>query len=115
MSQITTHVLNTSTGKPANQLAIRLEQKTVTGWQALAQGDTNSDGRIATLLADDHVLSAGDYRMTFDIKSYFDRLQESYFYPYVEIVFSIAESELSDHFHIPLLLSPYGYSTYRGS
>jgi len=115
MSQITTHVLNTSTGKPAEKLAIRLEQKIATGWQSLAQGNTNSDGRIATLLADDHVLSAGDYRMTFDTKSYFDRQQESYFYPYVEIVFSIADSELSDHFHIPLLLSPYGYSTYRGS
>jgi 5-hydroxyisourate hydrolase len=115
MSQITTHVLNTSTGKPASNLAISLEQKIDTDWQTLAQGETNSDGRIATLLAEDHVLSAGDYRITFDTKSYFDSRQESYFYPYVEIVFSIAESELSDHFHIPLLLSPYGYSTYRGS
>ena len=115
MSQITTHVLNTSTGKPANELAIRLEQKIATGWQALAQDETNSDGRIATLLADDYVLTAGDYRMTFDTKSYFDRRRESYFYPYVEIVFSITDSELNDHFHIPLLLSPYGYSTYRGS
>jgi 5-hydroxyisourate hydrolase len=115
MSQITTHVLNTSTGKPASQLAIRLEQKNAAGWQTIGQGETNTDGRIADLLADDYVVNAGDYRMCFDTKPYFDRQEECYFYPFVEIVFSITDSELDDHFHIPLLLSPYGYTTYRGS
>lgn len=115
MSQITTHALNTSTGKPANQLPILLEQKTPAGWQTIAQGETDLDGRITDLIASNYALTASHYRMTFDTKTYFDRQKESYFYPYVEIVFSISDSELSDHFHIPLLLSPYGYSTYRGS
>ena len=115
MSQITSHVLDTATGRPANQLTIRLEQRIATDWHTIAQGETNMDGRIAGLLPDDCVLAAGDYKMYFDTKPYFDRQEESYFYPYVEIVFSITDSELDDHFHIPLLLSPYGYTTYRGS
>ncbi|SFC68618.1 hydroxyisourate hydrolase [Pseudoalteromonas denitrificans] len=113
MSQITTHVLDTTKGLPACSVPIRLYQQVAQGWLLLSQGVTNKDGRIAGLLADDMTLAAGTYRMHFDTKVYFDLMQEQSFYPYVDIVFSIDGS--GSHYHIPLLLTAYGYSTYRGS
>jgi len=113
MSQITTHVLDTTRGKPAKNLPIALFVQTDDGWQALATGDTNADGRIADLLADDIVLAAGVYRMNFATKAYFDANNEQGFYPYVDIVFELDGS--NSHYHIPLLLTAFGYSTYRGS
>ena len=113
MSQITTHVLDTTRGLPASSLPITLCQLVNGQWQQLAGGETNSDGRIAGLLADDLVLAAGTYRMHFDTNTYFELQQEQGFYPYVDIVFEIDAS--GTHYHIPLLLSAYGYSTYRGS
>jgi 5-hydroxyisourate hydrolase len=110
-SPITTHVLDTSLGKPAAGLKITLERRTA-DWGFLAKGETNSDGRIPDLLAGKE-LAAGVYRMTFDTAGYFQACQLKGFYPYVQVVFEI--SELNQHYHIPLLLSPYGYSTYRGS
>jgi len=113
MSQITTHVLDTTRGLPAQKLPITLFAQTNEGWQELATGVTNSDGRIAGLLADDVVLSAGVYRMHFATKTYFETNNEQGFYPYVDIVFELDGS--NTHYHIPLLLTAYGYSTYRGS
>ncbi|NRA72886.1 MAG: hydroxyisourate hydrolase [Gammaproteobacteria bacterium] len=113
MSQITTHVLDTTRGKPATSLPITLFSQTNDGWQTLASGVTNIDGRIAGLLADDLVLAAGIYRMHFATKSYFDANNEQGFYPYVDIVFELDGS--NSHVHIPLLLTAFGYSTYRGS
>ncbi len=113
MSQITTHVLDTTRGKPAANLAITLSQKTDSGWQVLSSGMTNQDGRIAGLLNDDIKLAAGIYQMHFDTKSYFDANNETGFYPYVDIVFELDDK--GEHYHIPLLLTAYGYSTYRGS
>jgi 5-hydroxyisourate hydrolase len=113
MSQITTHVLDTSRGRPAANLPVTLFQNQGDDWHSLATGVTNQDGRIGGLLSSDTKLAAGIYRMHFNTKAYFDANQEKGFYPYVDIVFELDAS--GDHYHIPLLLSAYGYSTYRGS
>lgn len=125
MSQITTHVLDTTRGLPAQNLPITLfaqsnKQSNIQGniqgndgWQELATGVTNGDGRIVGLLTDDLVLAAGVYRMHFATKAYFDANNEQGFYPYVDIVFELDGS--NNHYHIPLLLTAFGYSTYRGS
>lgn len=113
MSQITTHVLDTTRGKPAQNLSITLFVQTNDDWQELAAGVTNADGRISGLLADNIVLTAGVYRMNFATKSYFEANNEQGFYPYVDIVFELDGS--NSHYHIPLLLTAFGYSTYRGS
>ncbi len=112
MSQITTHVLDTASGKPAAGIKIALYQSDGNGWRPLAEGITNTDGRIAGLLPKHLVLHAGVYKMEFLVKDYFDRQGLSGFYPYVPIIFEISSAE---HYHIPLLLSPFGYTTYRGS
>ena len=113
MSQITTHVLNTMTGKPAEGILIVLEEKNKKGkWSELASGITDNDGRISNLLSIDRIMEAGVYRMTFEVKTYFDKQDLDCFYPNVPIVFEIKDQS---HYHIPLLLSAFGYSTYRGS
>jgi len=113
MSQITTHVLDTTRGLPAKDLPIALFKQNSGEWEKLAEGVTNDDGRIAGLLADDVVLPAGIYRMHFETTPYFNANDEKGFYPYVDIVFELDGSD--SHYHIPLLLTAYGYSTYRGS
>ncbi len=112
MSQITTHVLDTTLGSPASGLAIVLEKTVKSGWKQIASGETNEDGRIGDLLAKGNLLEPGVYRMIFDTGGYFDRLNISSFYPVVFIYFEVTDES---HYHIPLLLSPYGYTTYRGS
>jgi len=113
MSQITTHVLDTTRGMPAQGLPITLSAQTNEGWQELASGVTNADGRVVGLLADDIVLAAGIYRMHFATKPYYKANKEQGFYPYVDIVFELIGNNA--HYHIPLLLTAFGYSTYRGS
>lgn len=113
MSQITTHVLDTTRGFPAAGLPISLHKQEGDNWVQLAAGETNNDGRIGDLLTAGRILDAGVYRMHFDTQSYFDGNQEQGFYPYVDIVFHL-DGE-GAHYHIPLLLTAYGYSTYRGS
>jgi len=113
MSQITTHVLDTTRGLPAQTLPIALSVQVDVAWQELASGVTNSDGRIANLLGDEVVLNAGVYRMHFDTNSYFAANNEQGFYPFVDIVCELDGS--NSHYHIPLLLTAFGYSTYRGS
>lgn len=112
MSQITTHILDTTKGKPAVGVSIILYQHLHGEWVELAKGITNQDGRIPDLLDKKTVLATGIYRMHFETKPYFEQTQTATFYPYVDIVFSITSQE---HYHIPLLLNPFGYSTYRGS
>jgi len=113
MSQITTHVLDTSKGKPAEGIAVTLQKPDGhDNWQDLGQGVTNSDGRITNLLSSDHVLPKGTYRLVFATGSYFDKANVKTFYPHVLIIFQINDSA---HYHVPLLLNPFGYSTYRGS
>lgn len=115
MSQITTHVLDTARGKPAADIAVELHQRIEGAWHILGTGVTNQDGRVASLLNDDHSLDSGSYRLHFKTEKYLNADSQNAFYPFVEIVFHISEDELDQHFHIPLLLSPFGYSTYRGS
>lgn len=112
MSQITTHILDTSKGKPAAGIHVTLYQGGNDQWAEVARGVTNSDGRLPSLLSDELVLQPGIYKLRFDTKDYFDQLQVPTFYPYVEIIFDVTSTE---HFHVPLLLNPFGYSTYRGS
>ena len=111
-SPITTHVLDTSLGRPAADVPVVLALREASGsWQELAHGATDVDGRIADLL--DESLGRGVYRLTFDVHGYFQRQQQSAFYPEVSVVFEVDDPD--QHYHVPLLLSPFGYSTYRGS
>lgn len=113
MSQITTHILDTTRGLPAQNVPITLFAQQGEGWKEINRGVTNSDGRLPGLLADDDKLSAGVYRMHFATANYFKANNEVGFYPFVDIVFEIDAS--GTHYHIPLLLTAFGYSTYRGS
>ena len=112
MSPLTTHILDTRLGRPAGGVAVQLEKLVADDWQLVASGVTNDDGRIGQLLAPDG-LSAGRHRMTFETRAYFDKQQIDYFYPRVTVEFEITGAD--QHYHVPLLLSPFGYSTYRGS
>jgi 5-hydroxyisourate hydrolase len=113
-SPITTHVLDIAQGRPASGMEVKLSRRDEDGaWQELASGRTNEDGRLMNLLSDDFQLAAGVYQMTFDTGAYFRRQAAQNFYPFVTITFEITHPE--QHYHVPLLLSPFGYSTYRGS
>lgn len=112
MSQVTTHILDTTKGKPAQGVTIIFYSDNNDEWKELARGITNTDGRIPDLLKKDVLLEYGTYKMRFEVKEYFDKQGIAAFYPFVEIVFAINTKE---HYHIPLLLNPFGYSTYRGS
>lgn len=113
-SPITTHVLDTTRGVPAEGVAVSLEiQTSATEWNKIAAGKTNTDGRLPDLLPESHVLQNGIYRLTFETGKYFQSNKITSFYPYVQIVFEINDTKR--HYHVPLLLNPYGYSTYRGS
>lgn len=113
MSPITTHVLDVSKGKPAQGVAVTLERHADGEWHLLGQRKTDDDGRVKDLLADDATLDAGTYRLTFDTTSYFSKQGVEGFYPMVSVAFTVRDG--SQHHHVPLLLSPFGYSTYRGS
>ncbi|MEP7170273.1 MAG: hydroxyisourate hydrolase [Bacteroidota bacterium] len=112
MSQVTTHVLDTSVGKPAGAVPVVLEQNNSDNWKKIAEGITNEDGRIVNLLSKDKVLEKGVYRLIFETTSYFNNQNKKSFYPRITIEFEIFDSS---HYHVPLLLNPFGYSTYRGS
>ena len=112
MSQLTTHILDTTKGKPAAEVSIILYQNINNDWIEMAKGLTNADGRIPNLLEKDLTLEHGVYKMKFDTGGYFEKQATVAFYPFVEIVFEVDSNE---HYHVPLLLNPYGYSTYRGS
>ena len=110
MSNITTHVLNTSLGKPAAGIQVVLEVKQ-DEWTQIGSGTTNDDGRIADFTSDSIV--AGHYRISFALASYFEAQNVDAFYPAAHIEFIIKDPD--QHYHVPLLLNPFGYSTYRGS
>lgn len=114
MTRISTHVLDTALGKPAEAVPVRLERRENSGtWSLLASALTDRDGRCGQLLRDDSILAAGIYRLTFDSATYFAATKIKALYPWVEVTFQVREGET--YFHIPLLLSPNGYTTYRGS
>jgi 5-hydroxyisourate hydrolase len=113
MSPISTHVLDTASGRPAKGMAVLLAVKTARGWKALGSGKTNAEGRLAELLPSGARFARGTYRLTFRTGEYFRSLGSMGFYPEVTILFLVQDG--SQHYHVPLLLSPFGYSTYRGT
>jgi 5-hydroxyisourate hydrolase len=114
MEGITTHVLDVSRGRPAAGIHVRLEQrKAGDEWQLVGSGQTNGDGRVSNLLPFGTMVSPGQYRLTFDTRQYFAASATATLYPSISIVFEAAAEQ--SHYHVPLLLSPFGYTTYRGS
>lgn len=111
MSSISCHVLDTARGRPAGGVPVNLAQLDPSGvWRPVASASTNTDGRVPDFCAGS--LAPGTYRVHFDTGSYFSP-DLAAFYPFVDVVFQVSSS--SEHYHIPLLISPYGYTTYRGS
>jgi 5-hydroxyisourate hydrolase len=109
-SPITTHILDIGLGKPAAGVPVKLEMMVGKKWKSLSSKKTNADGRVEDLLVAGSKIKAGTYRLNFEIGKYF---KGETFYPYAEIVFEV--KKLNQHYHVPLLVSAYGYSTYRGS
>jgi 5-hydroxyisourate hydrolase len=114
VSGITTHVLDVALGQPARGVAVKLELHTEgKGWVTLADRKTNDDGRVPDLLAGGARLDAGRYRLTFAVGPYFAARGVDHFHPEAAITFEIKDA--AQHYHVPLLVSPFSYSTYRGS
>ncbi len=114
MSTISTHILDTARGKPANGVAVYLEsQNSDESWEQLTHAWTDEEGRVKPFFLLEEPLPAGTYRLVFDTEAYFSGLEMDCFYPQVCVVFTIREEP--QHYHIPLLISPFGYSTYRGT
>jgi 5-hydroxyisourate hydrolase len=113
VSAITTHVLDTARGAPAAGVEVVLERQHNAGWQTIGRGLTDADGRQRALMADTAVAPAGIYRLRFDTGSYFAAHSMTAFFPQVTVMFEVPEGRA--HHHVPLLLSPFGYTTYRGS
>ena len=113
MSIVTTHVLDTSRGKPAGGVPVTLEVRSEDGsWKVIDRGATDADGRAGMLSAETSV-PRGIYRLSFDTSAYFNALNVEGFYPEVQVTFDVRDP--SQRYHVPLLLARYGYSTYRGS
>jgi 5-hydroxyisourate hydrolase len=107
---ISTHVLDTMRGTPAAGLAVALHRREPDGdWKEIAQAETDADGRVRQLSDDD--LEPAEYRLEFDTRPYFERSGLSAFYPSVAVVFNYE----GGHLHVPLLLTAYGYTTYKGA
>jgi 5-hydroxyisourate hydrolase len=114
MSKVSTHVLDTSRGRPAAGIPVSLAGRLPDGtWLPLGAGVTDADGRLRTLLAPDAGLPTGLYRLELDVAAYFAATGTPAFFPAVTITFEVRDAD--QHHHVPLLLSPFGYSTYRGS
>jgi 5-hydroxyisourate hydrolase len=109
---ITTHVLDTAAGRPGTAIAVELERDDGDAWHRVGAGTTDGDGRLRTLTPAGPV-ATGRYRLRFHTGAYFASQGQAEFFPVVEIQFTVADP--AQHYHVPLLLSPYGYTTYRGS
>ncbi|WP_426395830.1 hydroxyisourate hydrolase [Ralstonia sp. R-29] len=112
-ADLSVHVLDQQTGKPATAVRVTLDARANGVWRTIAQGTTDDDGRIKALLPRGQALATGDYRVTFDTGAYFSKHNTPTFFPEVPVVFHVQDA--AQHYHIPLLLSPFGFSTYRGS
>ena len=113
MSTISTHVLDTARGRPAAGVRVRLEAAGADGWDSVGATITDDDGRASDLIGGDVRVEPGVYRLIFDTGTWFAERGVPSFHPHVTVAFEVADSD--DHYHVPLLLSPFGYSTYRGS
>jgi len=113
IKRISTHILDLALGRPATNVAVRLEKQGPSGWRIVQSLRTDQDGRCPQLLPAGEDLPAGFYRLAFDTGSYYAAQKIDALYPVVEVTFSVRDGEAQ--YHIPLLLSPNGYTTYRGS
>ena len=112
MTTLSTHVLDLARGGPAPEVAVTLEHLSGETWTVLHHARTNADGRVPALLPPG-APDSGTFRLTFHTAAYFASTGTTGFYPFVPIVFHVGRP--GEHYHVPLLLGPYGYSTYRGS
>ncbi|WP_047283419.1 hydroxyisourate hydrolase [Pseudomonas protegens] len=110
---LSVHVLNLENGLPSPGVKVTLEQQVGQDWKPLSEGVTNEQGRIAELFPANRALTAGEYRVVFKTGEYFRQAKRETFFPEIPVIFEVKQTE--QHYHIPLLLSPYGFSTYRGS
>lgn len=110
---ISTHILDTTRGRPAAGVRVQLERKDGDDYVPLQTAHTNQDGRVSAMLPEGVSLLPGTYRLQFDVGEYFTARGLASFYPVITLAFWVHDA--SEHFHVPLLLQPYGYSTYRGS
>ncbi len=110
---LSVHVLNLQTGVPTAGITVELDQKQHESWTRLASGVTDGNGRISALYPADKPVEAGSYRVVFKTGDYYARRGEKTFFPQIPVEFTMEKS--GEHYHIPLLLSPFGYSTYRGN
>lgn len=108
---ISTHILDTTRGRPASGVHVALESSAGGAWKKIGEGTTDADGRAKGLMVDSP--EPGTYRITFEVAPYFEAQGVAAFYPEVSITFLVAAS--GQHFHVPLLLNPFGFTTYRGS
>ena len=114
MSAITTHVLDTALGRPAAGIPVRLERRGRDGhWEDVGRGETDHDGRSRSLYPEGSPLAIGVYRITFETHGYFASLGVAAFYPEVVVIFETQPGET--HYHVPLLIGPFGFTTYRGT
>jgi 5-hydroxyisourate hydrolase len=113
MSRITTHVLDTARGRPAAHVAVTLDRLDDESESELGRGETDDEGRLRDLLPSADALEPGRYRLTFDTAAYFRTQHVKGFYPRVVVEFEVRDA--NEHYHVPLLLSPHGFATYRGS
>lgn len=109
MSTLSTHVLDTALGRPAQGIRVTLENS----GKVIGSGVTDADGRVRDIHKKDAPLGPGNYSLTFHVDEYFSKSGRESFFPEVVVSFSIAGG--GEHYHVPLLLSPFGYTTYRGS
>jgi 5-hydroxyisourate hydrolase len=112
MSAITTHVLDTSLGRPAAGIRVQLHCKSGEAWKLIGESHTDANGRCADLMEEEKAM-AGTYRLLFFSAEYFRERSTETFYSEIPVIFEVADPD--QHFHVPLLISPFGYSTYRGS
>lgn len=110
---LSVHVLNIQNGLPSPDVTVTLERKTDGQWEMLNEGVTNEQGRISALYPEGEKLETGTYRVVFETGEWFEKHDIETFFPEIPVVFSM-DGNL-EHYHVPMLLSPYGYSTYRGN
>jgi len=110
---LSVHVLDQQSGQPGAGIQVTLEQRKGTEWMQLASGVTNEQGRIPALYPEGKAMAAGDYRIVFRTGEHFARKGQPTFFPRIPVEFTVDAP--AQHYHIPLLLSPFGYSTYRGN
>ncbi len=110
---LSVHVLDQQSGQPGAGIEVTLEQRKGSGWRELARGVTNEQGRIPALYPEGKKMAAGDYRIVFRTGAHFARKGQATFFPRIPVEFTVDAP--AQHYHIPLLLSPFGYATYRGN